>query len=594
MDAGGSGVLGWARGVVAVAVLAGALLLPRFAVAQYRVDVQVTNDWPAYVVVVKEEGDDKDAGFGIEGRFEESGIATKHTLPLELGKDYEVFEGWNPRLGMSAHSGKQARPLFKFRAQANQPVTIPGFQVLLSNQADADVDFQLGSSSIVSVAAGETVEVPVTTNGLHIGSQFAVMRLRNDLSCYRLYEVHAGRNVLQFDTRTCRGTFSVQQTVRYDRQTYLMAHNTAENWAEGWWYAQQNRSIYDQLAIEGARAVELDVMLWSNFVLAPKDYYLCHAGCKRSVGATFGTGLKTVENAFAQIKSFLDAYPTEVVTIFIEFGDTYNEDPARVGRDLLDRMRWTGLLQYVYWPDGPSTGEYNACLRAWVDRNKGAIKPSALSHDVSNNLHNTSSTQHTWPMVQEMVQQNNRVIVFIDQGGANNEYCLPYTWNYVRENLWGGILSSGDPTATSPTPTPTSTAAPPTMKPTGTEQLETTAMLRMDQLLQERPQSKGLSRRTRTLFRFNNFPSRSNVDYQIVNSADFVLTRLQNWKSQAMLPGADDPLYGIGVPNFLALDFIEIGDAASIVQKMNDCRRQRPDGKCIYLAPPAPTNMKVQ
>jgi len=91
------------------------------------------------------------------------------------------------------------------------------------------------------------------------------------------------------------------------------------------------------------------------------------------------------------VQAFLEANPSEIVTIFIE---DYVESPQRISKVFND----AGLNKYLFpLSRMPKNGE-------------------------------------DWPTVDEMVQQNQRLVVFTSKSSKEASEGIAYQWTYVVEN----------------------------------------------------------------------------------------------------------------------------------------------------------------
>jgi hypothetical protein len=91
---------------------------------------------------------------------------------------------------------------------------------------------------------------------------------------------------------------------RYDEVTYATTHNGMSAAAEGWIHSDQRFGIARQLQ-DGVRALMLDVWDYQG------EPYLCHGGA-------CATGKRKLVDGLADIASFMDEHPREVVTIIFE------------------------------------------------------------------------------------------------------------------------------------------------------------------------------------------------------------------------------------------------------------------------------------
>lgn len=156
---------------------------------------------------------------------------------------------------------------------------------------------------------------------------------------------------------------------RFDEVSYSTAHNAMSNADDGWIGPNQEHGIPRQLE-DGVRGLMLDV---HDFRGEP---FLCHGRCE------FGRRLLT--DGLADIRSFMDAHPNEVLSIIFEsyVGAAEVEAP----------FRESGLLRHVH------------------------AQPAGAP----------------WPTLETMIRGGGRLVVFTDfDGGA-----LPWyhdVWEYAWE-----------------------------------------------------------------------------------------------------------------------------------------------------------------
>jgi hypothetical protein len=467
-------------------------------------------------------------------------------------------------------------------------VTVPEYVAVVRNRSSFNIVISVqnprasgGYTNLGGIIKpGKDGGLPDDTN---IGQQFYAQAstqgsFDTPLQC-QTFTLRRGYNVFQINDN-CIGS-SEMQDMRYDEQTYLMAHNAAENAQDGWlFYRQQAFGVTDLFRRFGVRAFELDVQQWAlsrtdpdfesqDTVIYPKDFYLCHWSCYFSQLLTHGTRLRTLETTLREISGLLNdnTYRNQVVTLFIEFHDTFSEGQETVGKSLLAALQRAGLLDLVYWPDAPLPGNgglFNRCLRVKAPFFE---PPTFVYHDASH-MHDGllgSAERQNWPLLSEMVQENKRLVIFIDQGGEGSPICLPFVWSYVQENRFGGdnadnfLKTRAQLTAD-------------LMKAAASDQLGLQLFMDRTHYLEQRPQSD-LTDKTRTLMRFNNFYTLSlGADHPRTNSEAFVLKRLLMWKLMYEVVGSK-PEYGHDVPNFLALDFADLGDGDRVVGELNQCWR---------------------
>lgn len=159
-------------------------------------------------------------------------------------------------------------------------------------------------------------------------------------------------------------------------------------------FFNQEDSVLDQLN-NGVRGLMLDMYDFRN------DVWLCHS---------FGghchefTAFRPANETLAEIRTFLEANPTEVVTIFIE-------DYVLTLNAITKLFTSAGLTKY------------------WMPV---AVMPSNGS---------------LWPTLEEMIQRNHRLVVFTQNETKEATEGVAYQWRYTTENQYGdsGLWSGSCP-----------------------------------------------------------------------------------------------------------------------------------------------------
>ncbi len=157
---------------------------------------------------------------------------------------------------------------------------------------------------------------------------------------------------------------------RYDEVSYATTHNAMSNADEGFRSPNQNHPISRQLE-DGVRALMLDTYVYLD------DVYLCHVDC-----SFFGR--KRLVDGLAEIRTFLERHPNEIVSIIFEAYVSAEATAAVFER--------AGLLPYVH----------------------------------------TQSLTEPWPTLGEMIDSGRRLVVFSD----SDRGVLPwyhYAWDYAFE-----------------------------------------------------------------------------------------------------------------------------------------------------------------
>ncbi|KAF9663858.1 hypothetical protein SADUNF_Sadunf17G0095700 [Salix dunnii] len=156
-------------------------------------------------------------------------------------------------------------------------------------------------------------------------------------------------------------------------------------------FTNQEDSITEQLN-NGARALMLDTYDFRG------DVWLCHSLKGQCYDYTaFGPAIDTLK----EIEAFLSANPTAIVTLILE-------DYVRATNGLTRVFTDAGLMKYWF----PVT------------------KMPKNSHD--------------WPLVSDMIQNNQRLLVFTSIQSKEASEGIAYQWNYMVENQYGdGGMKAG-------------------------------------------------------------------------------------------------------------------------------------------------------
>ncbi|XP_061336685.1 PI-PLC X domain-containing protein At5g67130-like [Gastrolobium bilobum] len=146
----------------------------------------------------------------------------------------------------------------------------------------------------------------------------------------------------------------------------------------------QEDTVAHQLS-NGVRGLMLDMYDFEN------DIWLCHSFQGKCYNAT---SFKPAINVLKDIQSFLESNSSEIVTIFIE-------DYVTSPQGLTKVFNASGLNKYLFPVSSmPKNGE-------------------------------------DWPTVDDMVQKNQRLIVFTSESSKEASEGIAYQWNYVVENQYG-------------------------------------------------------------------------------------------------------------------------------------------------------------
>jgi len=199
-----------------------------------------------------------------------------------------------------------------------------------------------------------------------------------------------------------------------------------------------------------------------------------HFGTPTAYHSVFMLGAIPLSDIFNDIKTFLDNNPNEIATIILECYVTAN--------DIEDVVNQSGLSSYLY-------------------------------------THNA-----TWPTLQNMIDNDNRLVIFTDVDDASSlQNWYHYVWDYAVETHYS----------------------------VGTINDFTCDFNRGDPL--------------NDLFIFNHFVTDANLGYALytesndVNANPFFITRTQNCQNQTNK-----------FPNFVTVDYYELGDGLAVVDEINN------------------------
>ena len=171
----------------------------------------------------------------------------------------------------------------------------------------------------------------------------------------------------------CNGSVNLCRR-RYDQVAYATTHNAMSSADDGWWLANQRRSIARQLA-DGVRGLMLD----THYDGSDHTVWLCHKLC--------WLGSERLDKELTVIARFLDEHPHEVITLIFES----KVSAADTGKAFAD----SGVLRHVY------------------------------EHPVG----------QPWPTLGEMVAAGQRLVVFTDHGGGTFPWYMAQ-WQHCLENPW--------------------------------------------------------------------------------------------------------------------------------------------------------------
>ncbi|GAB2259875.1 hypothetical protein Droror1_Dr00010730 [Drosera rotundifolia] len=296
----------------------------------------------------------------------------------------------------------------------------------------------------------------------------------------------------------------------FNKYSWLVTHNAFSNvnapplpGVERITFYNQEDTVSNQLR-NGVRGLMLDMYDYEG------DIWLCHS----FGGQCFNfTAFEPAINTLREVEAFLTQNPSEIVTVIIE--------------------------DYVHTPKGLTALFTNAGLtKYWFPVSKMPKKGG------------------DWPTVNDMIQQNHRLLVFTSDASKEAAEGIAYQWRYLVEN------EAGDPG----------------VKPGSCP---------------NRKESKKLNSRSASLFLMNYFPTMP-VEAQACKENSAPLTSMVATCYKVV---------GNLMPNFVAVNFYMRSDGGGVfdtLDRMNGqalcgcstilaCQARAPFGTCKALSPPANT-----
>tara|TARA_B100000809_G_C15016042_1_gene486707 strand:- start:152 stop:1105 length:954 start_codon:yes stop_codon:yes gene_type:complete len=268
---------------------------------------------------------------------------------------------------------------------------------------------------------------------------------------------------------------------QYNEVAYLTTHNAFNSDEDGLFFPNQTYNIASQLNY-GVRGLMIDV--YNDLFGTPVAYH-----------SIIALGYIPLSDIFNDIKTFLDNNSNEIVTIILECYVTAN--------DIEDEINQSGLSNYLY-------------------------------------THNSG-----WPTLQNMINNNNRLVIFTDVDDASSSQSwYHYVWEYAVETHYS-VGNINDFTCDF---------------------------------------NRGDS--VNDLFIFNHFVTDGTLGYGLynesndVNANPFFITRALDCQTQTNK-----------FPNFVTVDYYELGDGLAVVDQLNgltvtstiNITEQKPERKLLTI-----------
>ncbi|CAA7039311.1 unnamed protein product [Microthlaspi erraticum] len=203
---------------------------------------------------------------------------------------------------------------------------------------------------------------------------------KTGLGCYK-----CGLDVAKCVRSNITDQFSVvNNSMPFNKYAFLTTHNSYAIEGKALNLVTQEDSVTQQLN-SGVRALMLDTYDYEG------DVWLCHSFDEQCFEFTkFNKAIDT----FVEIFKFLTANPSEIVTLILE---DYVKSPNALTKVFTD----SGLKKF------------------WFP------------------VQNMPNGGQDWPLVKDMVANNQRLIVFTSDKSKQQPEGIAYQWNYVVENQYG-------------------------------------------------------------------------------------------------------------------------------------------------------------
>ncbi|KAJ1654210.1 hypothetical protein IWQ61_005818 [Dispira simplex] len=272
----------------------------------------------------------------------------------------------------------------------------------------------------------------------------------------------------------------------YADVAYLTTHNSYA-YTKGV-ASNQNKDINDQLN-DGVRALMLDFQKFSNNGTGTDNIHVCHSSC-----SIMDAG--TAQKVLHDITDFMKRNPNEVITIILENGAKFSAS------DIISVFQAAGLDKY-----------------AWEQ----------------------PTNQQTWPKLQNMIDQNKRLVVF-STDVEQTQWLLP-EFTYVWETPWEVQIGSSFSCQVDR----------PSIAPYGALQVLNHFAYKSQQIASVSFQTAAVDQIAQT-----NSLSSLQVHHQQCESIYATLNAPSNSATETT------------IPNFVTVDFYDQGDAGRFVAQLNN------------------------
>lgn len=298
----------------------------------------------------------------------------------------------------------------------------------------------------------------------------------------------------------------------YNEWTFLTAHNAHANKKSGWWYRQQNLDITELLDY-GVRGLMLDVHPYKN------DAYLCHGDCSTLATVTqrsfiegikswmgLKTEYKTLKEILLLVKRWLEKEKNRYEVVTI-FLENYVDD------SIIESILKESLHATIFNPEDLVTFKKEHPTKAW-------------------------------PSLQTLCDLKKRIIVFNEKKRGSgltfaDKPLFFSSFDHIIESQFGTTFD----------------------KDHGID---------LSIICKQRSESYDKNDTKRSLYTFNffSYPSKQS-DAKINNSYNNLMHAITLCFNNNSAPGSPY-VCSLKKPNFLALDFVDIGDGKKVVDYLHN------------------------